>query len=715
MEVLSLGHGILILHNENYFSWSNPIYCDCVAGWLVVNPNFLSRVKVICNNGTKFQELDLDALKSCPAPCPYMCVSAQLYSLCRPGTEIFSKVDNCRHGELCCQPMMTTMKTTMMTTPRPAGMILLIYIDDHVPENWLHVSLPVSSETRCSRLADIEHGHFIIKSCPSIGMRIVDATLPEEVGKNNTECIKHGRYETGTVVEYECNQYYILKESRRRICKMNGQWSGRNQFCEPGCGKRVPLGLSAGGKPSVIGKWPWQAAIYDVKRELLICGGALIREDWVLTAAHCLAVDGTARPRPKEDFLVYLGKHYRNDSLDDEFVEKRKVSTVILHSGFNRYNLDSDIALLKLSHPVELTERVQLICLPTYQFLHFSETNLQNGNIGWVAGWGANGSDIPSDELTEIEIPVLSNANCHRETIKRKGKDSTRTLNWQSFCAGHDEKTSEGFQLVCSGDSGSPMVFYTQDLRQWQIEGIVSHYLSWEPCSMKRPGEYGIFTRVNRGLKVKSTKHMMRVERQRSQQRRKAHEGTSEVAPLHSKKLKTRQSASSGSSTAGSSEDILAAVDSDLHSSALSSRGPSVDADVRYSVFSSSKAASSSMSQGHPFARSSAGGSLPLMRHSPKSAGKTVAPGLPEPLIKLIVHIHETTRENHKLLKSLLEVIEKKPFDFGSHTEPPFSCPQLPVLDEEGLEKLELCLSDQDDREQMVGCTHLVMPLSRPE
>ncbi|CAG0899211.1 unnamed protein product, partial [Darwinula stevensoni] len=234
--------------------------------------------------------------------------------------------------------------------------------------------------------------------------RIVDATLPEEVGKNNTECIKHDRYETGTVVEYECNQYYILKESRRRICKTNGQWSGRNQFCEPGCGRRVPLGSSAGGKPSVIGKWPWQAAIYDVKGELLICGGALIREDWVLTAARCLALDGTARPRPKEDFLVYLGKHYRNDSLDDEFVEKRKVvgeechgvcqqvenlqelesglgkrpfmtskvSTVILHSGFNRYNFDSDIALLKLSHPVELTERVQLICLPTHQFLHFS-------------------------------------------------------------------------------------------------------------------------------------------------------------------------------------------------------------------------------------------------------------------------------------------------------------------------------------------------------
>ncbi|CAG0881159.1 unnamed protein product [Darwinula stevensoni] len=319
-------------------------------------------------------------------------------------------------------------------------------------------------------------------------MMIVDATLPEEVGKNNTECIKHDRYETGTVVEYECNQYYILKESRRRICKTNGQWSGRNQFCEPG------------GKPSGIGKWPWQAAIYDIKNELLICGGALIREDWVLTAAHCLAVDGATRPRLKEDFLVYLGKHYRNDSFDDEFVENRKVSRVILHSGFNRYNYDSDIALLKLSHPVELTERVQLICLPTYQFLHFSEANLDNGNRGWVASWGANGSDILSDVLTEIEIPVLSNANCHRETIKRMGKGATQRLNSQSFCAGHDEEASEDFQMVCPGDSGNPMVFYTQALRQWQIEGIVSDTLSKGLCSRKRLGEYGIFTRVNRFL-----------------------------------------------------------------------------------------------------------------------------------------------------------------------------------------------------------------------
>ncbi|CAG0887511.1 unnamed protein product [Darwinula stevensoni] len=255
---------------------------------------------------------------------------------------------------------------------------------------------------------------------------------------------------------------------------------------------------SDGGNPSAVGKWPWVAAIYDVRKNLLVCGGALIREEWVLTAAHCLAIG--ARPRDQKDFLVYLGKYYRNDSLDDGFVQKREVSTIVLHRGYNLFNFDSDIALLRLAEPVQFTERVQLICLPTKQFLHLSEANLGSGTRGTVASWGENISDELSSELMEIEIPVLSNAVCHRDTTHLTGSpDSTRTLSWNSFCAGNNINTSsQDFQAACAGDSGSPMVFYTDALRQWQIEGIVSHTFTKEPCSLRRPGEYTIFTRVNR-------------------------------------------------------------------------------------------------------------------------------------------------------------------------------------------------------------------------
>ncbi|CAG0896827.1 unnamed protein product [Darwinula stevensoni] len=273
------------------------------------------------------------------------------------------------------------------------------------------------------------------------GRRIDYSSNAESAFINNTECIRNGEYVIGSIVEYTCNEYYTLKGSRRRTCIGSGRWNGRNTLCEPDCGKRVPQSLSAGGKPSPIGNWPWVAAIYDVTEKLIVCGGALIREQWVLTAAHCVAKG--KRPRDRKDFRVYLGKYYRNDSLDDGFVQKREVSTIIIHQGYNLHNFDSDIALLRLTEPVEFTKRVQLICLPTNTFIHLSEANLENGNLGMVASWGQNLSDVLSGELTEVEFPVLSNDNCHRDTIHLTGNpDTTRTLSWNSYCAGHHKDTS---------------------------------------------------------------------------------------------------------------------------------------------------------------------------------------------------------------------------------------------------------------------------------
>ncbi|CAG0884491.1 unnamed protein product [Darwinula stevensoni] len=203
------------------------------------------------------------------------------------------------------------------------------------------------------------------------------------------------------------------------------------------------LDLSANGKPSDIGEWPWQAAIYDTRKRLIRCGGALIGKQWVLTAAHCLVEDGTSRGRASRDFRVHLGKYYRDDSLDDEFVQQREVSKIILHEGFHLSNYDSDIALIQLAKPIELTKRVQLICLPTDDYLYLSEANLEDGNRGWVAGWGHNSSNILSAGLTEIEIPVVSNKKCRLDITNTTGKPFAAVkLTWNFFCAGHDKNTS---------------------------------------------------------------------------------------------------------------------------------------------------------------------------------------------------------------------------------------------------------------------------------
>ncbi|CAG0892797.1 unnamed protein product [Darwinula stevensoni] len=332
---------------------------------------------------------------------------------------------------------------------------------------------------------------------------IYDSNLPEATENNNMECIQDGKYVTGSVVKYNCNQYYILSGSRLRKCTENGEWSGTPPFCTAECGSRGKLQrtyLSRGGRPSGIGTWPWQAAIYGVQEKDVICGGALIGEQWVLTAAHCVVVRGSSRVRAPEHFRVHLGTHYRNESLGNEYVQIIEVSRIIQYETYTHLNYDSDIALLKLSKPVKLTSRVQLICLPSPEFPILSEENLKNGNLGWVAAWGHDSSNNLSDELMEIEIPVVSNDICHLETTHfADDPNASKSLTGNTFCAGHDRNTSpRDYKTVCRGDSGSPMAFYTRALKRWQVEGIVSHYFGSDECSERGPGQYGVFTRVSR-------------------------------------------------------------------------------------------------------------------------------------------------------------------------------------------------------------------------
>ncbi|CAG0895601.1 unnamed protein product [Darwinula stevensoni] len=473
LQVLSRGNGIL---NVNSFSpeggtpAGNTIQCDCEAGWLA-NDRLFKSIGGKCQNGSEFQKFRWDELE-CLQPCPYSCVHVSLFSICKPETVILSKVEGCRAQEICCQPNFQSIVAATTTTPRPT----------------------VVGSRGCEEPHEFLNG-FVRKSCSGV---FTSASGEADVGIS-TDCIRDGKYVPGSKVEYKCDDHYNIRGSQIRICTESGKWTGHIPFCDPECGKRLLVtGLSAGGKPSSLGEWPWQAAIYDVDKKLIVCGGALIRKQWVLTAAHCIAYGGSSRPRPQNDFRVYLGKHYRNDSLDDNFVQQREVSVIVSSKDFSIHNFDSDIALLKLTEPVQLTDRVQLICIP--KNLQITENNLKDGNIGSVAAWGLSSLDVLSEELTKIQIPVVANNICRRDLIYLPGNpDTYRTLTVNQFCAGQNRTISEKeIQTVCPGDSGSPMVFYSKTLDLWHIEGIVSHHLGKKECSKRRGGEYGIFTRVHR-------------------------------------------------------------------------------------------------------------------------------------------------------------------------------------------------------------------------
>merc|ERR1711992_309710 len=217
------------------------------------------------------------------------------------------------------------------------------------------------------------------------------------------------------------------------------------------CGIEGPpaKGKIVGGEEAAENQWPWIVALFV--DDSWFCGGALISEKWVMTAAHCV-----------EDALYFdimAGAHNVRAGSEPHRVEITSYNGWT-HPQWDHSTLANDLALIELPSPIDFNDYISPSCMPE------KGDTADESELVTVTGWGK-----PSDSAGGIspvlrmvsDLPCISNAECN---------DFYGIVGDGIVCI-----DTTGGKGSCNGDSGGPLVMKAGMKaagQAWNQVGIVS-------------------------------------------------------------------------------------------------------------------------------------------------------------------------------------------------------------------------------------------------
>ncbi|KAK2864116.1 hypothetical protein Q7C36_003270 [Tachysurus vachellii] len=289
------------------------------------------------------------------------------------------------------------------------------------------------------------------KSCPPAGTRCIVSGWGNTMSSSNNklQCL-----EVPIISDKDCNNSYPGMITDSMFCA--GFLEGGKDSCQGDsggpvvCNGELQVALEddkiVGGYECKPNSQPWQVSL---NAGYHFCGGSLINQNWVVSAAHCY----------KSRVEVRLGEHHiQVKEGTEQFISSAKV---IRNPNYNSWNIDNDIMLIKLSQPATLNSYVQPVALP--------KSCPPAGTRCIVSGWG-NTMSSSDNKLQCLEVPIISDKDCNNSY--------PGMITDSMFCAGF----LEGGKDSCQGDSGGPVVC------NGELQGIVSWGYG---CAEKnRPGVY---------------------------------------------------------------------------------------------------------------------------------------------------------------------------------------------------------------------------------
>ncbi|XP_067414635.1 duodenase-1-like [Emydura macquarii macquarii] len=227
----------------------------------------------------------------------------------------------------------------------------------------------------------------------------------------------------------------------------------------------LPLGAWSGeiigGRVAEPHSRPYMAFLSrETSTDTKMCGGFLVRKDFVLTAAHCA----------EGDITVFLGAH--NISKWERSQQVIPARTKIPHPEYDEETDNNDIMLLQLRRKAKLTRWVKTIPLPC------ADETVQPGAKCSVAGWGWTSADSEetSDTLQEVDVKVMRDDVCWSTPNGPHENYDPSTM----LCAGDPDEGKN----PSKGDSGGPLVCGRT------AQGIVS-------CGFGNGTPLAVYTRVS--------------------------------------------------------------------------------------------------------------------------------------------------------------------------------------------------------------------------
>jgi len=228
-----------------------------------------------------------------------------------------------------------------------------------------------------------------------------------------------------------------------------------------------------GGKEANMNEWPWQVAL--VYNNKFFCGGSLISDRHILTAAHC--VFGSFS-KGIQGLRVSLGDHdLRTKNETKNFVSG--VKKILFNLHYSPSTTAHDIALFELENPVDFTYGISAVKIPT------DTTQMFEGEEATVTGWGRYNIRHKKTHpvLKEFTSPLMPTDTCVERWMKFPGISAKKP---NHVCLDVTMGTP------CHGDSGGPLVICSQNQTCTQV-GVVS--FGFPLCT--NIGLPAVFTRVS--------------------------------------------------------------------------------------------------------------------------------------------------------------------------------------------------------------------------